>query len=175
MAFFALLPVVVITQVKGLKFGLILGAVFGITSFAVSFSMRSVLSPVFMNPLVSILPRLIIPLTTYYSGKLAAMIFNKTKLNSKIADSIKYGISGAVGVCTNTSLVLGMIMLFYFGKSYGDAVIGWTLIGFILATNFVIELVVVTVLCIPVSLAVNKLIKMQTPKQKEQAIDEANE
>lgn len=165
MAFMALLPVIVVTQVKGLKFGLILGAIFGIVSFAVSFSLRSVLSPVFMNPLVSIVPRLFIAVTTHYSGVLIDKLLRKTKLNAKIADSVKYGVSGALGVCTNTALVLGMMLLLYYGKNFGGAQIGWALIGIILATNFAIELVITTVLCIPISLAVNKLIKLQTPNK----------
>jgi uncharacterized membrane protein len=163
MAFMALLPVIVVTQVKGLKFGIILGAIFGIVSFAVSFSLRSVLSPIFMNPLVSIVPRLFIAVATHFSGVLIEKILAKTKLNAKIADSIKYGVSGALGVCTNTVLVLGMMLVFNFGKNVGGAEIGWALIGMILATNFLIEIVITTVLCIPISLAVNKLIKMQTP------------
>jgi uncharacterized membrane protein len=165
MAFMALLPVIVITQVKGLKYGLILGAIFGIVSFIVSFSLRSILSPIFMNPLVSIFPRLFIAVTTYYSGILIEKILRKTKLNAKVCDSIKYGVSGALGVCTNTALVLGMMLLLYYGKNFGAVQIGWALIGVILATNFVIEIVITTVLCIPISLAVNKLIKMQSPSK----------
>ncbi|HKL74307.1 MAG TPA: hypothetical protein VJ903_05380 [Clostridia bacterium] len=168
MAFMALLPVIVITQVKGLKLGMILGAIFGIVSFAVSFSLRSVLSPVFMNPLVSIVPRLFIALTTYFSGKLLEKIFAAMKFKGKVADSVKYGVSGAIGVCTNTVLVLGMMLLIYFGRNYGAVTIGWGLIVAILATNFVIELVITTVLCIPISLTVNKLVGISTPKRNEQ-------
>jgi uncharacterized membrane protein len=178
MAFMALLPVIVVTQVKGLKFGMILGAIFGIVSFAVSFSLRSVLSPIFMNPLVSIVPRLFIAVTTHFSGVLIEKILRKTKLNTKIGDSIKYGVSGALGVCTNTVLVLGMMLVFNYGKNVGGAEIGWALIGVILATNFLIELVITTVLCIPISLAVNKLIKMQTPTKtivKDDNLDNKND
>lgn len=164
MAFMALLPIIVITQVKGLKFGLILSAIFGVVSFAIAFTMRSVLSPIFINPLVSIVPRLFIGLTTYYSGKFVGFLLSKSKkLNSKLSDSIKYGVSGAVGVCTNTTLVLGMMYLIFRGQTIGGVNIGWALIVFIISTNFVIELVVTTILCIPISLAVNKIIRIKTP------------
>lgn len=166
MAFMALLPVIVVTQVKGLRIGMILGAVFGIVSFGVSFSLRSVLSPVFMNPLVSILPRLFIALTTYFSGKLIEKLLKKSKLDEKVAQSIRYGVSGAVGVCTNTTLVLGMMLLIYRGSDINGVAIGWALIGAILATNFVIELVMTTVLCIPVSLTINKLLTIQSQKKE---------
>jgi len=163
MAFMPLLAVVVTTQVKGFKLGLLTGFIFGVVSFAMSFTLRSILSPAFMNPLVSIVPRLIIPVTTYYSGKLVEKILSYIRLNAKVADSIKYGISGAIGVCTNTFFVLGMIMLWYYGKAFGSAVIGWALIGTILATNFAIELAITTALCIPISLATSKFIKIKTP------------
>lgn len=163
MAFLPLLAVIIVTQTKGLKLGLIMGAIFGITSFVVAFSMRSVLSPIFQNPLVSIFPRLLIPVVTYFMGKAVEKLFSKLKeSNSKLCDSLKYGISGAFGVITNTFFVLGMMMLFYFNQKFGEAVIGWSLILFILGTNFLIELAIVTVLSIPVSLAVNKFLSIKS-------------
>lgn len=163
MAFMALFPIIVVTQVRGLKLGLILSAAFGIVSFIVSFQARSLLSPVFQNPLVSIVPRLFIGLTTYYSCKFAGFLLSRfKKLNAKVADSIKYGVSGAVGVCTNTALVLGMMLLLYYNNDINGINIGWALILAILGSNFVIELIVITILCIPVSLAINKMLRINT-------------
>lgn len=157
MAFIALLPIIVMAQIKGLKYGFILSAVFGVVSFAVSFSLRSVLSPVFQNPLVSIVPRLFIGVVTYFVYKGMKALTARLKLKERAARAISYGVSGAAGVITNTVLVLGMMLLWYHGREINGLSIGWGLIITILGSNFLIELAVTTALCVPISLAVSKV------------------
>lgn len=158
MAFVTLVPIIVATQVKGLRYGMFMSVAFGLASFAVAFSMRSILSPLFQNPLISILPRVFIGVTTYFSCKGVNKLLARTKIDGRLKSTLAYLISSIVGVCTNTFLVLGMLMLVYHGRNMGAVTIGWALIGSILATNFVIELVATTVICVPVSRAVSKLL-----------------
>ena len=65
------------------------------------------LSFIFYNPIVSVLPRILIGITSYYTYMLI-------KIKN---EPIKIGIAAAVGTATNTIGVLSMIYLFY-AKDY---------------------------------------------------------
>ena len=65
-------------------------------------------------------------------------------------------VSSALGVCGNTALVLGMIWLFYGGKTVGDSAITPEFMAGLVSLNFVIEVVVMTVLTPPIVYAIRK-------------------
>lgn len=167
MAFMALIPVIVAAEVKGLKLGIVMGLIFGICSFLVAFTMRSVLSPLFQNPLVSVLPRIFIGLVTYFVYKGTSALLGKLKLkNEKARDTIAFTAASAMGTVTNTVLVLGMLLAFNFNRDVNGLVINWALIGTILSTNFIIELIVTTIICPPISLAVKQLYAYDQRRKK---------
>jgi uncharacterized membrane protein len=89
------LPVIIGGILEGPVVGVILGALFGIFSFL------QVGSPIFKDPLVSILPRLFIGITAY----LAYATFRRV---SEYAALI---VAAVVGTLTNTILVLGVAVL----------------------------------------------------------------
>ena len=62
-----------------------------------------------MNPLVSIFPRILIPITAYFAYKISCKIFASTKKK----EIISIGISVIVGNLTNTFGVYLMIYLIY--------------------------------------------------------------
>ena len=66
------------------------------------------ISFVFWNPLVSILPRILIGLASYYIYK----FFSKTTKN----EAVSIGITGALGTLVNTLGVLGMVYALYAEK-----------------------------------------------------------
>lgn len=66
------------------------------------------------------------------------------------------GISSALGVCANTALVLGMIWLFYGGKTVGDSAITPEFMMGLVSLNFVIEVIVMTLLTPPIVYAIRK-------------------
>lgn len=66
------------------------------------------------------------------------------------------GVSSALGVCANTALVLGMIWLLYNGKTVGDSAITPEFMMGLVSLNFVIEVVVMTVLTPPIVYAIRK-------------------
>lgn len=66
------------------------------------------------------------------------------------------GVSAALGVCANTALVLGMIWLLYRGKTVGDSAITPEFMMGLVSLNFVIEVVVMTVLTPPIVYAIRK-------------------
>ena len=63
----------------------------------------------FRNPLVSVLPRIIIPITAWAAYQLWGKLFGQ----KKAADKLGAGVAAAVGALTNTVLCLGAIMLLY--------------------------------------------------------------
>lgn len=65
-------------------------------------------------------------------------------------------VSAALGVCANTALVLGMIWLFYKGKTVGDSAITPEFMAGLVSLNFVIEVIVMTVATPPIAYAIRK-------------------
>lgn len=98
-------PVIIGAILEGPLVGALVGLIFGIFSIVQAITTPTPVSFIFMNPLVSIMPRILIGLTAYYTYKTI-----KTKNNT-----ISIGISAAVGSLTNTLGVLGMIYLIYLG------------------------------------------------------------
>lgn len=61
------IPVIIGAILEGPVVGMLVGLIFGIFSLIRAITAPTVISPVFYNPLVSILPRVLIGLTAYYS------------------------------------------------------------------------------------------------------------
>ncbi len=101
------IPIIVITLLEGLTMGVAVGLVFGILTLVKALTMAvGVLDPFFINPLVSVLPRILIAFTTYFSYKL----FDKLNNNLGIA------VGAAIGSLTNTIGCLSMIYFIYGNK-----------------------------------------------------------
>ena len=121
----------------GLKMGLTLGGVWGVLSLLRSVVTPNILTPVLMNPLISVLPRLLV-------GLVATYLF--MQLNKKMSLFISAAVAGAVGSILNTILFLGAIYLFA-AETYASALsidlnlLLSTLIG-IVGTNGIPEAIV---------------------------------
>lgn len=104
-----IIPVTVIIAaiVLGLKEGAIVGGIWGLITFIRAFvAPTSIIAPiVFTNPLISVLPRILI-------GVVAAFVFHRM-LRGKFNETVRMSIAGVLGSLTNTILVLGFIYLFY--------------------------------------------------------------
>ena len=61
------IPVIIGAILEGPVVGMLVGLIFGIFSLIRAITAPTVISPVFYNPLVSVLPRVLIGLTAYYS------------------------------------------------------------------------------------------------------------
>jgi len=99
------IPVIVGAIVEGPIVGMLVGLIFGISSLIRSITIPTPTSFVFWNPLVSILPRILIGLVSYYIYKICI----KTTKN----EAVSLGITGALGTLVNTLGVLGMIYVLY--------------------------------------------------------------
>jgi uncharacterized membrane protein len=99
------IPTIIISIVAGPITGAIVGCFFGLMMmFKAITSPTGILDPYFMNPLVSVVPRVIIGLTTYYT------YFTLKKFNMNLAIII----GSAVGSLTNTIGCMGIMYLIYF-------------------------------------------------------------
>ncbi|MDR0751120.1 MAG: hypothetical protein LBF12_00810 [Christensenellaceae bacterium] len=169
----AALPLVVViisAQAFGLKSGLITGAMFGIISFVGSFIAPSLLAQAFYNPLVSLFPRILIGLFVYLSNKCLMTIFPKIK------QILAYAISASVGILTNTILVIGMILIFNFGKTFlhneDTLTIGWQWMVALLLQNTIFEFLICIILAPPITIALRaeaKRINQKRAKTNENA------
>lgn len=107
------IPVMIGGIIEGPMVGMIVGFIFGLTSmFRGMAGMAGPTSPIFINPLVSVLPRIFIGLVAYYSFKLAMKIIKNTYVSGLIA--------GGMASITNTVGVLGMIYVLY-AAEYAEA------------------------------------------------------
>lgn len=147
------LPAIIGAVLEGPVVGGVIGLVFGLVSLYKSISTGSILAPIMINPLVSILPRVLIGPAAYYVFR------GLEKLTKKHALSI--GCAAAAGTLTNTVGVMGFIYIFY-AEKYAAAVgvdpaaVGWTILG-ICASNGIPECIAAIVIAIAVCMAVKHL------------------
>lgn len=89
------LPTIVASLLEGWPIGMVVGAVFGITS------MYMAGSPMVQDPLVAIVPRMLVGLTPYFTYLLL----------KSCNDYLRLGIAAVVGTLTNTVFVLGIAVV----------------------------------------------------------------
>lgn len=99
------LPVIVGAILEGPIVGMMVGLLFGIISMVRAFMTPIPTSFIFWNPLVSIIPRMLIGLVSYY----VYAFFKKSTKN----EVISMGVSAFLGSMTNTVGVLGISVLIY--------------------------------------------------------------
>lgn len=177
-AFLMLLPVLIASQVERLSTAAFTGFVLGLSSLVCAFIFPNVMSPLFYNPLVSVLPRILIGIVSWavfrYTNiaidKIAETVNKKkNKPQSKNAESLKRkgaarfpfvsAFSAMMGVITNTGIVLAMMWIFFNNKIVGEMVINAQFFTALLSLNFVIEIAVCAVLVPPIVYAIKIVLK----------------
>lgn len=153
------IPTILTGILYGPLYGMIMGLLMGITSLIHAMT-RPVtpLDPLFVNPIISVFPRMLIGL---FAG-LAFMLL--VKLFKNRARFIAGAFAGAVGALTNTVFVLGALYFVYAEKiimdiGLQDSAALKTLIWGIVATNGVAEMIVCAGLAGAVIIAVDKMRK----------------
>ncbi|KUO72630.1 MAG: hypothetical protein APF77_07260 [Clostridia bacterium BRH_c25] len=144
------IPVIIGAILEGPMVGSMVGLIFGLFSIFQSVSNPSLLSFAFINPLVAVLPRILIAITSYYCYKLA----------SRKAKALGIGIGAAVGSLTNTFGVLSMIYLLYAARyaevsGISEAAAAKVIFGIAL-TNGLPEAIIAVIITVPVVMAVMK-------------------
>ncbi|MCL2855415.1 MAG: ECF transporter S component [Defluviitaleaceae bacterium] len=105
----AFIPAMVAAMMLGFWPGVTVAFVAGAASMIRGFFMPGLLAPYFVNPLVSIFPRVMIAV-------MAWLVFNalmKTGLPKAVKPPVSAAFAAAVGSLTNTALVLGSIYLYH--------------------------------------------------------------
>ena len=171
----AVIPIIAIiisAEVMGVYNGMLTGLFFGLISLLSAFIKPNILSFAFYNPLVSIVPRILIGVSSYFAAR------GLMKILPKKMHVFSYAVGALCGVLTNTIGVLGMILAFHFGTTLSNgSSIGWEWLVGIIVSNSILEAVVCTVLSPPLVLAVKKTCQLsarsrnQTPKQIEKVPD----
>lgn len=141
----------------GTKKGTFIGAVWGTTAMIVAYMRGTPFERlVFVNPLISLLPRILMPIV------LGGIIYVMRKRH--IDDKLTGLVAGVCGSLLNTGFVLGALGLFA-GKEFISTVPGanidqlWTIIGGIIAANGVPEALLAGVLTPLIYLAMKKAIR----------------
>lgn len=146
------IPTIIGALVEGPRVGMIVGLIFGCFSIMQNIMVPSILSIVFLNPLVSVLPRLLV-------GPLAYLTYRA--LPGK--DVIRVAVSCFLGSVYHTFMVLGMVYVLY-AKEFaaikkipeGDAL---NVVLGIAVFNGIPEAVVCAVIATPIILMVKKVLK----------------
>lgn len=104
------LPVILAALVEGPLVGLFVGLVFGVCSFINAWSSGAVgLTLFFRNPLISVAPRLLVPLAALG----VYVVWKKLARPGAVSDKLGAAVASAVGSLTNTVLCLGTLLLIY--------------------------------------------------------------
>ncbi len=136
------IPVILICMLAGLPEVLFVGAVFGISSLIrAAMSPSSVLDPCFVNPLCSVLPRMLIAIVATFFWKGFNMIPHMPK-------SVAAGITGFLTTVAHTMLVLGCVYIFK-GDVVREALGGMGYFALIGACSFnaILESISATIIC----------------------------
>jgi uncharacterized membrane protein len=128
-----------------------MGTSFGIVSLTHALTRpATILDPLFMNPLVSVLPRMFIGVVSYYVFLGISKLLKKSPLKNAVSTFI----GGIAGSLTNTGLVFLMLYLIYakevaekIGASFGAILIT------VLTTNAIAEAIISGLITMPVALA----------------------
>lgn len=139
----------------GLWYAVLGGTVFGLLSFARAFITGSI---PFQNPLIAILPRIVIGFVIYGLYYLGRKIFAKSKKSEMLA----IGFASLISVFLHTLIVMTAMFAFDFSDFKG---IFMAIISF----NFPIELVVTTVLTPFLTLGVRRGLKIRIDEKSKKA------
>jgi len=155
------IPVIIGAILEGPIAGMVIGLIFGVSSIIQALLRPNILSFAFVNPLVSVLPRILIGLVSYYSYRLVFELFSSNKeKGSKWRDSVSIGVSAALGTLTNTAGVLGMMYLLFADRiATAMGVAREAVGGVVLAiglTNGIPEIIIAILITVGVIRAVKK-------------------
>jgi len=145
------IPTIITGVILGPVAGFIMGTAFGIVTLIHAATRPvTVLDPLFINPLVSVLPRMFIGVASYYVFLGMSRLLKK----SPIKNTLSSFAGGMAGSLTNTGLVFLMLYLVYarevvekLGVSFGAFLIA------IFTTNAIAEAIIGGIITAPIAVA----------------------
>lgn len=146
-------PVIIGAIIEGPIVGALIGLIFGIFSFIRSFSSPTITAFIFMNPIISIVPRVLIGVVSYY-----VYVMIKTK-----NQTLKISIAAMAGSFANTIGVLGLAYLLYTDKLSQVMGISKKAVGIsyltVAGTNGVAEAIVAAIITTALVINLKKILK----------------
>ncbi|SFI39224.1 Uncharacterized membrane protein [Treponema bryantii] len=139
------IPVILICMLAGLPEGLFVGLVFGSLSLIqAAMSPSGALDPFFVNPLISVLPRMLIAVIAWGLWKALNLIPHMPK-------TVSAGITGFITTVAHTLLVLGSLYVFK-GADVREALGGMGYFALVGACGFnaILEAIAATIFCVAV-------------------------
>ena len=135
-------PIILAACLIGLPYALFTGAVFGIMSLVqAAMSPSGVLDPLFVNPLVSVLPRMLVGLIAWALW----VAFNKIP---KLPKTVSAGITAFLSTVCHTLLVIGSLYIFAGAATReGMGGMGYFAVIGVLAPQAALEAVAATIIC----------------------------
>ncbi len=143
------IPVLIGAALMGPIGGLVLGLTWGLTSYFYALTLGTIEAMIFLNPMVSIVPRVLVGLIVSYTT------LALDKVNMK--EVLKYGLVAGIGTLSNTVLVLSSIFIFAsegvlsFNQAFS------TIITTIISTNGLLELFAAVIIVPAVVKAIRKI------------------
>lgn len=125
------------------------GAAFGLMSLVTSVIYPGGFTQYFVNPIVSVLPRITVGAATWGVYRLIALIGKKAEVPAMVT-------ACAVGSCVNTFLV--MTAIFFFMSAVNDVTYGYVF-GLVTVSNFLFELILPAVITPAIAFGVRKGLK----------------
>ena len=125
------------------------GAAFGLMSLITSVIYPGVFTQYFVNPLVSVLPRIAVGVAMWGVYRLIRMLGKWAEIPAMV-------ISCAVGSCVNTFCV--MTMIFFFMRATNDVTYSYVF-GLVTLSNFLFELILPSVITPAVAFGVRRGLK----------------
>lgn len=160
------IPTIITGIILGPIYGLIMGTSFGLVSL-IHAATRPVspIDPLFINPLLSVFPRMLIGVASYYGYTLVRKVLTLVKVKGSLRVTISAAVGGVLGSLTNTIFVLGMLYIVY-AKEVAEKIFGssdmikevQTLLLGIIASNALIEAVVAGIITTALVVAYKRVI-----------------
>ena len=152
-------PTLIGAIVEGPKVGAFVGLIFGCYSLWQNITAPNILSPLFFNPIVSVLPRVIFPVLAY----LVYLLLWKAPQGPRTI------VAAFMGTVFHTIMVMGLIFLLYadmfaFRMNLSpDQVLGTIVV--LSVTHGIPEAIFAGVIVTPVALALRKMLRKDAPKK----------
>ena len=143
------IPVLIGAALMGPIGGLVLGLTWGLTSYFYALTLGTIEAMIFLNPMVSIVPRVLVGLIVSYT----TMALDKVNMK----EVLKYGLVAGIGTLSNTVLVLSSIFIFAsegvlsFNQAFS------TIITLIISTHGLLELFAAVIIVPAVVKAIRKI------------------
>lgn len=147
------LPVIIGAILEGPFVGASVGLIFGLFSMYQALTAPNITSFLFLNPLIALVPRILIGIVAYYVYSFLVKMLKNHK--------ISIGISAILATLTNTVGVLGLTYIIYL-EEYAQALnispnlVGATLFG-VASTNGLLEAIASALITVPVIMGVLKI------------------